>query len=382
MQRYSGIIQEWKAFDEANKPRTPPRWSGTRLERAISQPSYSREFIAVRRLPTRWKRLEPSRGLGSRREEKFRNRMTVQSKRAWNKALMDRNRMRMAHMSRKVLEGFGVTNGMESVEVEGSGVGGESSNIVSVARGVALRKYGPNFGLSSSSSSSSCKGFFMIDIYRLVHNCAEVKGLLPHVNIIARVESFGRDNVILALLTRLGSGLVCASTEDLASIRSSNNNNNSGTVEWWEVHDQHCCRPELHLKELSKCMMINSIGGKRKSSSEHNIQTVSVDSCDEGARMYLRFCAIIAFVCSVMFFSRIYKVHLSILLTFSRSSNNPNLKLSISYSEAAKQGPCGRSPKCNGETIYPLSSLFSEGGRGAMARTARSAVGRGRRWAS
>ncbi len=282
MQRYSEILQEWKAFGEASKPCTPPHWSGTRLERAISQSSYSREFIAARRLPTGWQRLEPSRGLGSWREEKLRNRMTVQSKRAWNKALMDRHRMRMTHISRKVLEEFGVVNGVESVEVEGSGVGGESSSIVSVARGVLLRKYGPDCGLtsSSSSSSSSCNGFFMIDIYRLVHNWVEVKGLLPRVNILARVESFGRDNVLLSLLARLGSGLVCVSAEDLASIRS--NNNNSGTVERREIHDLHCCRPELHLKELSKCMMINSVVGKKKSSSEHNIETVSVDSCDEG----------------------------------------------------------------------------------------------------
>ncbi len=280
MQRYSDILEEWQAYVKASKPPTPPHSSGTRLEQAISRASYSREFIAVRRLPTGWQRLESSRGLGSRREGKLRNLMTVGSKRAWNKVLVDRHRMRMAHASRKVLEECGIINGVEYVEVEGSGVGGEISDIVSVARDVVLGKYGPDFGLTSSSSSSSCNGFFMIDVYRLVQNWVEVKGLLPHVGILTRVESFGRDNVLLSLLARLGSGLVCVSSEDVASIL--NRNNNSRTVGRQEIHDLHCCRPETHLKELSKCMMINSVGGKKKSSSECYIATVSVDSCDEG----------------------------------------------------------------------------------------------------
>ncbi len=283
MRRYADILEEWKAYGRGSKPCIPPHSSGTRLEQALSRASYSREFIAVRRLPTGWQRLESSsRGLDLRRKRPLRNVMTVGSKRAWNKVLMDRHWMRMTHASRKVLEECGVVNGPEYVEVEGDDIEGETSDTMSIARGVVLGNYGPDFGLPSSSSSPR-NGFFMVDVYRLVHSWVEVKGLLPHVGILTRVESFGRDDVLLSLLVRLGSGLVCVSSEDLASILNRNNNNNNCTLGRKEIHDQHCCRTQTHMKELSKCIMVNSVAEKKqKSSSECDIATVSVDSCDEG----------------------------------------------------------------------------------------------------
>ncbi len=289
MQRYHKILEEWQAYSKAREPCSPPHWSRPKLEKHVpSTGSYSRELIALWRLPTGWQSLKPSRGLRLRRkEEELTNHMTVGSKKAWNKVLMDMYMNRMTHVSKRMVEEFGVINGVECIEIEGSDVVGEgNSSIVNVARDVVLGKYGPDFGLTSSSSpSSSYSGFFMIDVYRLVYNWVQAKGLLPHVGILARVESFGRDNLLLSLLARLGSGLICVSAEDIASIYS--RNDNSGTVEKQEIHDLHCCRPVSHLKELSKCMMINSVVGKEKSSSECDIATVSVDCCDEGVCMYV-----------------------------------------------------------------------------------------------
>jgi ornithine decarboxylase len=105
-------------------------------------------------------------------------------------------------------------------------------------------------------------GFCLVDLYALLSNWINLRERLPHNGMSVRVESLGRDPVILHLLHKMGVSLACSSMDDMKAAMAAGA---AAAV----LTDIHCCRPaEMVHKSVSA-----------------GIRTFVVDSADEVKRL-------------------------------------------------------------------------------------------------